>query len=591
MATTINGSTGRNQNHWRYYLVVTEQDIDISNNTSKVKVDVYLGATSYSRAVRGNVSAVHTITINGVDYNFTTGAYTIEKNTNYLLGSVTSNAIIHNDDGSKTILISASSLDLAQASGYGPYSGSANGSVTLTTIARASNVTCADGNIGSATTINISRASSNFTHTLKYNFGALSGTIATKTTETSIGWTIPTSFYAQIPNSNSGQGTITCETYNGNTLIGTKNCKFNAFVINSNPTITATITDDNTVTTALTGDANKLVKYFSNAKVVMTATAKNSATIASQKVTCEDGKSSTLATAILNSVESGKFNLSCVDSRGNIGSNSIAKTLIEYMKLAITNLIIERENSTSNTIKINLKGNYFNASFGSVTNTLVLKWRYRIKDGSWSEYATLTAIKNENTFSYNGTLGTNFNYQNAYEFEVVAQDKLMTITSLKPVTAGIPLIDIWKDNININGKLMENDKKLVNQEDFNNRINTLKPVILYDNLSGTTGTVTLSQSAANFNYLKIFFKDDDNEYGYENIYSPNGKYASLSISTIRQNSEGNIKGKTILINGTNITIGVFNNNAERYGELIIGSSNINVQSNNKIYITRVEGYK
>ena len=72
--------------------------------------------------------------------------------------------------------------------------------MTLTTIPRASSVTCADGNIGSSTTININRASSNFTHTLKYSFGTLSGTIVTKTSETSIGWTIPTSFYAQIPN-------------------------------------------------------------------------------------------------------------------------------------------------------------------------------------------------------------------------------------------------------------------------------------------------------------------------------------------------------------------------------------------------------
>ncbi len=52
MATQITGSTGRNASHWRYYLICTEQNIDIATNTSRLKVEVYLGATSYSRAVR-----------------------------------------------------------------------------------------------------------------------------------------------------------------------------------------------------------------------------------------------------------------------------------------------------------------------------------------------------------------------------------------------------------------------------------------------------------------------------------------------------------------------------------------------------------
>lgn len=132
----INGTTGSNSSHWKYYLVCTEQDVNTSSNTSKLKVDVYLGATDYSRAVRGEITATHTVTVNGTSYTFTTGAYTIEKNTNYLLGTIITNAITHNSDGSKSVSVSASSPDLAQASGYGPYSGSASGSVTLTKIAR-----------------------------------------------------------------------------------------------------------------------------------------------------------------------------------------------------------------------------------------------------------------------------------------------------------------------------------------------------------------------------------------------------------------------------------------------------------------------
>ena len=181
----------------------------------------------------------------------------------------------HNDDGTANSYFEAYCNGPGGTSMSGQ-SVSGNKTVTLDTIPRKSSVLCADGNIGSSTTININRASSKFTHTLKYSFGSSNGTIATKTTNTSIGWTIPTSFYAQIPNAKSGQGIITCETYDGNTLIGSSTCNFNAIVLESTnkPSISASVEDTNTTTIALTGDKNKLVKYFSNVKVVITATAK-----------------------------------------------------------------------------------------------------------------------------------------------------------------------------------------------------------------------------------------------------------------------------------------------------------------------------
>lgn len=495
MSTTINGTTGKNANYWKYYLVGTEQNVDVSANTSKVKVDVYLGATSYSRAVRGNVSATHTINIKlidkngkaeatGTDYTFTTGAYTVNKNTNILLGSILSNAIAHNADGSKKVKITASSPDLAQASGYGPYSGSASGEVTLITIPRASSVTCADGNIGSATTININRASSSFTHTLKYTFGSLSGTIVTKTSNTSIGWTIPTSFYGQLPNAKSGQGMITCETYDGDTLIGSATCNFYAVVLESinKPSVSATIVDSNATTKALTGDQNKLVKYFSTAKVDIKATAKNSATIKSQKVTCGDGQSKTTASSTISNVASGNFAISATDSRGFVTNIAVNKTLINYIKLAITSLVVERESSTSNTIKISLKGNYFNSSFGAVANTLALKWRYRLQGGTWSGYTAVNATKSGNTFSYSGTLGTNFDCQKAYEFEVLAQDKLMSSAIKRTVTAGEPLFDIWKGNFKVNGTIHAENINCYKTLNSGNGTNTGYRVVLQQKL-------------------------------------------------------------------------------------------------------------
>ena len=105
---------------------------------------------------------------------------------------------------------------------YGTITASAN--ITLDSIPRASSVSAANMTMGSAGTISINRASSAFTHTLTYSFGNTNGTIATKTTATSVSWMPALSLASQIPNAISGTCTITCTTYNGNTNIGSKTC-------------------------------------------------------------------------------------------------------------------------------------------------------------------------------------------------------------------------------------------------------------------------------------------------------------------------------------------------------------------------------
>lgn len=366
--------------------------------------------------------------------------------------------ISHLDNGKKSIVITFSFN--GKLDNYYP-NGTISKTVELPTIARKSSVTCADGNIGSATTININRASSTFTHTLEYDFLGLTGTIATKTSSTSIGWTIPTSFYTKIPNANSGKGTITCSTYSGDTLIGTSTCTFNAFVVNSNPTISGTVEDTNTSAIQATGNKNKLIRYISNAKVVITATAKNSATISSVKVV-NGSQTKTTSTSTINAVDSGTFNLSCIDSRGLSASATITKTLVEYIKPVITGVILNRPSTTSNIINASVQGLCFNGNFGIGNNTFELKWRYKKStETTWSSYTAVTATRTGNNFTFSGELGKNFSYTEAFNFEFVLSDYFMSNTYSATVTRGLPIIDIGKDDINVNGALNENGKRVI----------------------------------------------------------------------------------------------------------------------------------
>lgn len=414
---------------------IKQNSQNIANNTSNITVTCKATMTGPSFDYYERTGK---LTIDGQEYSFTT---TFPENTTKTICTKTVN-VTHNSVGKKTV--NASFTITTGMTGTLPGGVlSKSTSKTLTNIPRASSVTCADGNIGSATTININRVSSSFKHTIKYSFSGLSGTIATKTSSTSIGWTIPTSFYAKIPNAKSGKVTITCDTYSGDTKIGSKTTTANVFVINSEPTVDATIEDVNPTTIALTGDSNKIVKYFSNAKVDITATAKNSATITSRKVVCGN-KSGTSTSNTLNSVESGTFVVSCTDRRGFTASKTITKTLVDYIKLAFTDIALERPTTTSNTVNAIIKGNYFNENFGITDNSFEMKYRYRETGGEWSSYTTLTATITENTFTFSSTLGDIYNFNNEYEFEFMITDKLMTVIQNVIVTRRNTYHRHWK---------------------------------------------------------------------------------------------------------------------------------------------------
>lgn len=549
----IDGSVGQRDYAYEFYIIWEETDINVANNTSKIIATSYIYCKQHS--AYNNNTYNHTITIDGETFTTRVAGVSLSPGVVKQLASA-SKIITHDDDGSKWINISANSPTLPSGNGYGPANGSASEDVGLYTIPRASSVMCADGNIGSSTVININRASSSFKHTLEYSFNGLTGTIATKTDNTSIGWNIPTSFYAKIPNALSGSGTITCKTYNGDTLIGTSTCTFNAFVVNSNPTVTATVVDTNSKTIALTGDSNKIVKYYSNAKVDITATAKNSASITERKVIAGN-RNGTGTSVTLNGVETNVFNVSCKDSRGLTASTKITKTLVNYIKLAITNIVLERPEQTSNTVNISLNGNYFNNTFGAVANTLELKFRYKQDGGTFGNYTTLTVTKSGNTFSYSGALGTDFDYQKQYVFEVVASDKLMTVPYTRTVTKGIPQVDRGKNDIKYNTDIQINGNfKACNETYIKFKCNLENMTEILNNTNSCNNYLRNSENEVNM-YVP---SNSYNQYTFDSthpmslITSSNTRFYTLSFRYKPTNWDANyVPATNIVVGGTTDT--------------------------------------
>ena len=428
---------GKYGDKFSYDILYDILEQSIAGNYSRVRLYGYIRSWGYSGS--GSTARCY---INGQQI----GTFTSITTNQYSQIGYLDITVNHNADGTASTTVTGL-CDTPWTIG----DASCSGTLTLPTIPRTSPITCTDGLIESSVSININRASDSFTHTLRYTFGSLSGTIATGVA-TSYGWTIPSTFYTQIPNSKSGTGTLYCDTYSNGTLIGTSSCNFNAYTDESKckPTVTATIVDSNSTTVALTGDNNKLVKFVSNAKITITATAKNSSSISSRSVSCGDGKSGSGTEVTLNKVESGNFTVSATDSRGYTTSITISKTLINYVNLTL-NPNFYRPEPTTGEVELQLSGNYFNGSFGSTNNSLTVKYRYKESGGTYGDYQTVTVTITNNTYSLTLSLGTGFDYQKSYDFEIVATDKLNTVTKTAHVSEGIPMLALFKAIIEMFG--------------------------------------------------------------------------------------------------------------------------------------------
>ena len=358
-------------NNSKYTLILTVTEVpnstNIVNNTTDV--DWELKMTSGSASF-GSWYVDSTVTINGETVLDNSVKTSLSANSTLILGSGRK-TIKHDDNGKKTISCSGSA-STATSQSYLPGSASVSGNLTLTTIPRKSEVTCPSFNAGDSTNIVISKKDSSFTSTIRYVFGSLSDTIATKTKETVVGWTPKASdFYAQFPDAKQKSGIIYCDTYSGNTLIGTSETSFTCYAKESEciPAVSLVVKDFNPATKALTNNENVIVKGISDARLDLAYTLKNGATIKSTVISCGDGQRTNAINDILYKVNSGVFKATVTDSRDFSKTITVEKTvenglLVDYVKLAITNVDIGRPETTSNIIKANIKGNYYNGRFG-----------------------------------------------------------------------------------------------------------------------------------------------------------------------------------------------------------------------------------
>ena len=377
-SVSTNGCPGEGEG--RYYTLSWSATQSISNNTSTI---------SWTLSTDGGYSSWMTERTVYVDIDGERVFSKTEAVDRYRGPIATgTKSISHNSDGTRSF-----SVSLGAAIYYSSVECTGSQTFTLDTIARASTLSASDGTLGTKTTLTADRKSSSFTHTLTWECGNYSGTLATKSSATSWPFTPELKLASVAPYGQKVYCTYTLSTYNGSTLVGTDS-KSAWFAIPSSvkPSCTLSLSDSKGYASTYGG----YIQGESQLSVTINATQAYSSPISRYSASANGATYSTqtFTTSILTTVGTNTISATVIDGRERPGSVSSNITVLAYSRPQITKLKVRRCNADGTE---NDRGGYGKISFHctitplSNKNTRSCSLRYRQSGATtWTNAPAIT---------------------------------------------------------------------------------------------------------------------------------------------------------------------------------------------------------
>lgn len=562
---------------------------DIASNSSTVNVQARLRTNGY--ASLWGVTADLTANVNG--------GSTVEHPT-INIGTGSSQLIFahdfnvpHNSDGTKTVDINIT-VGL-NAGGYG--SSTAAFSLPLPTIPRASTVNDVTGTLGSSMTININRKNDSFKHTVKYNFGSLSGTIATNV-DTSVSWTPPINLATAIPNKTSDWGNITVDTYSGSSKIGTSTSRLTLNVPDSiKPTLgSITLTDSNISVQNLLNTTNTFVQVMSNVQVGFNgANGTYGSTISNYRAEIVGKNQSTNSNngflGMMNFSGSVTIRATVTDSRGRTSEPvDVQVTILDYFTPQLS-FSAQRSGGSNTTITVMRTARIAPLTVGNVQkNTMKLTFKYKEHSatnfttdtgnagGTWTTISSLT--------NSSANLGATFNVLKSYDIIGTIEDSFTSYDFLITMgTESFPLA-LKVDRMGL-GKLPERSGVIDSAWEYyyNNKS------IQHHQLTNNDGTAILLADGADLNNVTEcgFYNGNNLLNGPTGIWVNSLKYIRVTKHT---NNNGYVLQEAIDFNGVISAFRIQNNGSWgdwQYYAIQNTVANFTAINQTKVYKTTIPG--
>lgn len=351
-----------------------------------------------------------------------------------------------------------------------------------------------------------------------------------------------------------------------------------------------TFVENNAALTEAGIEADVFVPYLSNKTATIEATPFDDATISKYEITdgttvfenANNDVTMDLSKGLAYSGTSTELTVKVTDSMGSVGSETIKKTVIPYTvpNLITTSSNVKRNGQTTGKARLNLVGTFFNNAIGSIANIIALSFAYwKSGDTESTTYNEIPAdaytINGNNITISNwpiavaGTEITDVDKESAYKFKIKAVDAFNKESAIElTCTAGEYLMAKYKDRVDFK-KITQNGVPILGK-------------VLFE--GDTNEDITLSDSAENYDYLEIFYRNNDYWYTSTKVDTPNGKKVSLACM-YNNGTRLYWKAKGVYINGKSIT----NIN---YIETRQGNNESTIATNsNHIYITKILGYR
>ena len=342
------------------------------------------------------------------------------------------------------------------------------------------------------------------------------------------------------------------------------------------PIFNAAYMDTKATTVDATGNNQLIVRNNSTLKVSVTnaATFKGatvrtaSATVLGTTKTANiSNGSATLNIGTVDTAHSFDMPVTVTDSRGYTATITLKVQVLNWT--APTAIItLKRHNNYYSETDLKVDANYASEI---ANNVLTIKARYKkTAVDTWSDYITL-----QDDVTQQQTLDNTF----AWDVQVVVSDSFVSTTYNLVLNRGMPLAFFDDKKLSVGFNCFPRRSQSLEVNGIG-----LSEEELYNDSTGTSGTVTLSESAENFTYIEIFYRSNDLDFGSVKIYQPNGKKACLMLATPFSGTILYLKTARLAISDTSIY-----KESENELELQNGRS-ISAYSASNIYITRVVGY-
>ena len=294
-----------------------------------------------------------------------------------------------------------------------------------------------------------------------YSLGSASGTIASNV-GASVSWTPPLSLASQIPSATSGICTITCQSYNGGTLTGTRTCTVTLNVPSTVVPSISSVTVEDTNSTVVSRIA-AFVKGLSTLSVAITAAGVYGSTISSYR-TSLDGVNYTAASFTaskrLSAAGDMTMTVTVTDSRGRTATYTTTFNVLDYSPPSITAFSAERCNSDGSAAQ--LDGTKARYSFaGKVTslnnkNGLSCVVYYKLKTATAWTTAEQMAITSYTLSATNKLLSQTFDALYSYDLKVRLTDYFYYVEQAVSIGTKGVILDFMADGTGIGiGKVAE----------------------------------------------------------------------------------------------------------------------------------------